>query len=69
MTSKPKCIKVPQDTSISLRIVIYTQPECMKPGKVLIMINYYKAKFLLFMPRRLGGGGLHLHSFVTLALE
>lgn len=42
--------KVPQDANISLKIVIYTQPECMKSGKVLIMINYYRAKFFLLMP-------------------
>jgi len=70
MTSKPGCIKVPQDANISLKIVIYAQPECIKQGNVLIMINYYKAKFFLFMPRRFGGRvGLHLHLFGTLALE
>ena len=50
MTSKPGCMKVPQDANISLKIVINTQTECMKPGNVLIMINYYRAKFFLFMP-------------------
>lgn len=70
MTSKPGCIKVLLDTSISLKIVVDTQSECMKPGKVLIMINYYEAKFFLFMPWRCEGTvGLNLHSFVALVLE